>query len=55
MLCVLTYGFQGPQIKLTNIKPDTAQKCSRSIYIPADRNHCDKNLTKDTCIKFTPG
>lgn len=50
MLCVLTYGFQG-----SNTKPDTAQNC-RSIYIPAvSGNHCDKNLTKDTCIKFTPG
>lgn len=51
MLCVLTYGFQG-----CSIKPDTAQKCNRSIYIPADsRNHCDKNLTNDRCINFTPG
>ncbi|XP_026049031.1 low affinity immunoglobulin epsilon Fc receptor-like isoform X1 [Astatotilapia calliptera] len=45
----------GSNIQLTNIKPDTAQNC-RSIYIPAvSGNHCDKNLTKDTCIKFTPG
>lgn len=55
MLCVLTYDFQGPKIKLTNIKPDTAQtRCNTST--PADSgNHCDINLTNDTCITFTPG
>lgn len=56
MLCVLTYGLQGSNIQLTNRKPDCSELQKHIAGIPAvSGNHCDKNLTKDTCIKFTPG